>query len=144
MKILFKLTVTLKPLKTDLYLAGSTWIRHLTKSKGTTIVWVDPHEIIPPRPQRRKYLLDPNAHESATNWKLIKKLALIKMKFTSWKDNIWNSCGCCNLASFNQWCLILVILSAFTIDGCCEGIVCKFLEQHFYWIIVYNVKEIEN
>lgn len=56
--------VTLKPLNTDLYLAASTCKRHFTKSNGTTMVCVVPHEITPPKPHSAKYLVDPNSHES--------------------------------------------------------------------------------
>ena len=43
-----KSVITLRPLPKDGYFAASTCIRHLTKSNGTTAVWVKPQERAPP------------------------------------------------------------------------------------------------
>jgi len=39
----------------------NTWMRHFTRSNGTTAVWVVPQLIMPPRPHSAKYLPDPNS-----------------------------------------------------------------------------------
>lgn len=91
--------------------------------------------MIPPSPQRRKYLLDPNAHESRNGNKTSScpwpEFWVLNDSLTSRKDNIRNSCCSSNLTSGNDRRFKAVGSLTFALDGFREWVVLEFFEQHF-------------
>lgn len=98
--------------------------------------------MIPPRPHRRKYLLDPNAHESRRKRTIKYKYAAFECTLlTSFKDHIRHGCGSRNIASGNDGRFVVASALAFAFDRLGERVVLEFFEQHGVgWWLQYKEK----
>lgn len=100
--------------------------------------------MIPPRPHRRKYLLDPNAHESRRKRTIKYKYAAFECTLlTSFKDHIRHGCGSRNIASGNDGRFVVASSLAFAFDRLGERVVLEFFEQHGVgWWLQHKTNEI--